>query len=86
MAKKEEKPIGEITHYFSKLGVGIIKLKTSLAVGDTIKIKGATSDFEQTVDSIQIEHETVEKAKKGDLIGLKVSDKVREGDLVYLAE
>jgi putative protease len=86
MAEKEEKPIGEITHYFSNLEVGIIKLKSPLVVGDKIKIKGATTDFEQTVDSIQIEHEQVEKAKKGDLIGIKVGDKVREGDLVYKAE
>jgi len=86
MAEKKEKPIGEITHYFSKLEVGIIKLKASLKVGEKIKIKGATTDFEQAVDSIQIEHEQVDKAKKGDIIGVKVGDKVREGDLVYLAE
>ncbi len=54
-----------------------------MAVGDKVHIKGASTDFEQPVDSIQIEHEQVEKAKKGDVIGLKVKDKVREEDEVY---
>lgn len=81
-----EKPIGEITHFFSHLSVGIIKLKDTLKVGERIKIKGATSDFEQDIGSMQIEHEQVQQAKKGALIGIKVDDKVREGDLVYRAE
>ncbi|RJQ14524.1 translation elongation factor-like protein [Candidatus Parcubacteria bacterium] len=79
----EEKPIGEITHYYSNLGVGIIKLKAVLKVGDKIKLVGATSNFEQEVESIQIEHKQVQTAKKGDVVGIKVKDKVREGDLVY---
>jgi putative protease len=79
----EEKPIGKITHYYSNLGVAIIELSGPLAVGERIKIKGATSDFEQVVDSIQIDRQPIEKAKKGDVIGLKVSEKVREGDKVY---
>ncbi len=84
MAKaKEEKPAGEVTHYYSNLGVAIIKLKETLSQGDKIKIKGTTTDFEETIKSIQIEHKAVERAKKGQVIGLKVSDKVREGDLVY---
>ncbi len=80
----EEKLIGKITHYFSNIGVGIIELSDELKVGDTIRIKGATTDFEQEVESMQIEHQNIEKAKKGDTIGLKVKDKVREGDNVYL--
>lgn len=81
---KEEELVGKITHYFSKIEVGIVEItKGSLAVGDTIHIKGSSTDFEQKIDSIQIEHEQVEKAKKGDAIGLKVKDKVREGDEVY---
>jgi len=86
MAKKEEKEefVGKITHYFDKIEVGIIEItKGSLAVGDEIHIKGATTDFEQPVESMQIEHEQVKKAKKGDAIGMKVKDKVREGDEVY---
>ncbi len=78
----DEKLIGKITHFYSNLGVAIIELLDSLAVGDRIKIKGATSDFEQDVDSMQIDREPIEKAKKGDIIGLKVGEKVREGDEV----
>jgi len=63
--------------------VGIIELSKELKVGDTIHIKGSTTDFEQKVESMQIEHENVEKAKKGDAIGLKVKEKAREGDEVY---
>jgi putative protease len=63
--------------------VAIIELSDGLAVGDRIKIKGATSDLEQDVDSMQIEREQIKEAKKGDAIGLKVAEKVREGDEVY---
>lgn len=80
----EEKPVGKIVHYYSNLGVGIIELSDSLKVGDQIHIKGKTTDFEQTVESMQIEHESVQEAKKGDVIGLKVRERVREGDEVYL--
>ena len=79
----EEKPIGKISHYYSNLGVAIIELSGPLAVGDRIKIKGATTDFEEAVDSIQIDRKPIEKAKKGDVVGLKVGEKVREGDEVY---
>jgi len=79
----EEKPIGKITHYYSNLGVAIVELSDKLEVGDRIKIKGATSDFEEVVDSMQIDRKPIEKAKKGDVVGLKVGEKVREGDEVY---
>ncbi len=82
--EKKEELVGLMTHYFGKIEVGIVEItKGSLAAGDTIHIKGTSTDFEQTVDSMQVEHEQVEKAKKGDVIGLKVKDKVREGDEVY---
>ncbi len=84
--EKKEKLIGKITHYFAKIKVGIIELKKPLKAGETIHVKGATSDFEQKVDSMQVEHEDIKKAKKGDAIGLKVKDKVREGDQVYKVE
>lgn len=86
--KKEDlgKPIGKINHYYSKIGVGIIDLKDGLKVDDKIKIKGHSTEIEQGVDSMQIEHKEVETAKKGDVIGLKVNDKVREGDEVYKVE
>jgi len=83
-AKSEEKLIGRITHYYSHLSVGIIELTDGeLKVGDTIHIKGTHTDFSQTVDSIQIEHQNVARAEKGKVVGIKVKDKVREHDQVY---
>jgi translation elongation factor EF-1alpha len=75
--------IGKVTHYFSKIGVGVIELRGELKVGDTIKIKGATTDFEQLVESMQIEGKPVERAGPGDSVGLKLKERVREGDIVY---
>jgi len=79
----EEKEIGRITHYYGKLNVGIAELTDTLKVGDTIHIKGHSSDFTQVVDSIQIEHASVPEAKKGESIGLRVDQKVHEHDKVY---
>ncbi len=83
---KEEKEVGEVFDYFSKIGVAAIKLKASLKKGDTIHIKGHTTDFEQEVESIQIHNKAVDKAKKGEEVGIKMNDKVRKNDVVYLAE
>jgi len=79
----EENEIGTVTHYFGKISVGIVALSAPLAVGDTIHITGAHDDFTQTVDSMQIEHENVESAKGGDVIGIKVTGKVHPNDKVY---
>lgn len=79
-----EKEIGIVTHYFGKISVGIIQLKGPLKVGDNIHIKGIHDDFSQVVESMQIEHEKVEEAKKGDLVGIRVTGKVHEHDKVYL--
>jgi len=79
----EEKEIGKITHFFSNISVSVIKLSGALAVGDNIHIKGATTDFQQKINSMQIEHKKVEKAKKGQSIGLKVKEPTREHDVVY---
>ncbi|MDH4210922.1 MAG: hypothetical protein OEV79_05695 [candidate division WOR-3 bacterium] len=80
-----EKLIGKITHYFNKISVGIIEITDGeLNVGDTIHIKGHTSDFTQQVTSIQLEHNPIEKAKKGDAIGIKVESPVHEHDQVFL--
>jgi len=81
----EGKPIGKITHYFSKIGVGVIELTDVLNVGDTIRIVGGEADFNQAVDSMEVEHQKVDKAKAGDSVGLKVDQKVREGYSVYKA-
>jgi len=78
-----EKRVAKVTHYWGKIGVAAIKLYDTLRVGDAIHISGSTTDFEQTVDSMEIEHEAVEVAKKGQEIGLKVKERVRKGDRVY---
>jgi len=83
MPEKEAKPIGEVTHFFSKISVAVIKLKSVLKVGDKIKIEGHGKSFEQTVESMQVEHENIETAKKGQEVGMKVAEPVKEGDLVY---
>jgi translation elongation factor EF-1alpha len=79
----ERHEIGRVTHYFSKIGVAIIQLDDSLKAGDRIAIVGSTTDLEQDVKSIQVEHENIDHAASGDLVGLKVKDKVREGDTVF---
>jgi putative protease len=78
-----EKEVGTITHYFSHLGVAGVELSDDLEVGDTIHILGHTSNFTQKVESIQIEHETVQKATSGQSIGLIVVEHAREHDKVY---
>lgn len=79
----EKKLVGKVAHYFTKIGVGVIELSDELKVGDRISIEGATTNVQQTVDSMQIEHENVQSASAGQSIGLKVAQRVREGDLVY---
>jgi len=79
-----EEEIGRVTHYFTKIGVAAIDIKQGeLKVGDTIHIKGHTTDFYQKIDSMQIEHQPVEKAQAGQSVGIKVSEQVRENDIVY---
>lgn len=82
----EEKEIGNVSSFFSKVNVAAIKLSGKLKVGDKIHIKGHTTDFEEEVKSMQIEGKDMKEAKKGDHIGIKVSEKVRPNDKVFLAE
>lgn len=80
-----EKEIGKVSHFFGNILVAVIKMtKGSMKKGDVIKIKGGDRDLEMTVDSMQVDHKDVEVAKKGDEVGLKVPEKVHEGDAVYL--
>jgi translation elongation factor EF-1alpha len=78
-----EERVGVVNDYFAHIGVAGIDLEGPLRVGDTIHIRGHTTDLEQRVDSMQVEHEQVEEAKAGDAIGIKVSDRCRGGDVVY---
>lgn len=75
--------IGEVTHYFSDIGVGVIELSGKLQVGDKIAIKGATTDLSQEVSSMEIDEEEVEEVELGESVGLKVKKRVREGDKVF---
>ena len=75
--------IGQITHFFSKIGVAVIELTAPLAVGERILVKGPMTDFEQVVESMQIEHQNIPKAEAGQSIGLKMAGQVRERDVVY---
>lgn len=75
--------VGKITHYYDKIGVAVVELTGSLAVGDTIRISGHGTEFTQKVESMQIEHEGIQEAKKGQNIGLKIEQEVKDGDEVY---
>ena len=79
----DKMPVGKITHYFPKVGVGIIELSDTLKVGDRISIEPKEGAFEQSVSSMQIEHAQIQEAKAGQAIGLKVAQPVHEGNLVY---
>jgi translation elongation factor EF-1alpha len=81
-----EKEIGRITHYYGHIGVGIAELTDSLKVGDSIHIKGHSTDLTQNVDSMQIEHASVTEAKSGDAVGLKLLQKVHPHDTVFKVE
>lgn len=83
LSEEEVVEVGRVTHFFPKISVAVVELTKPLSVGDTILIKGPTTDFEQVVESMQIEHKNVQQAKAGESIGLKVAERVREKDTVY---
>jgi len=80
--KNKENVVGVITHYFPKVRAAVIKVKSPIAIGDTLKIKGHTTDFTQTISSMQIDRVAITVAKKGDEIGLLVNSRVRKQDVV----
>lgn len=82
--KTPGKLAGRVTHYFSDIKVGVLKLSGPLAVGDEIRIVGGRqTDFNQRVVSLQVDHVSLKKAKKGQSVGLKVAEQVRDGYKVY---
>jgi putative protease len=83
MAK--EKPIGVVTHYFNHLNVAIVKLKQEMKKGAKVRFLGHTTDFEMEVAEMQYDHKDIEGGKKGQEVGIKVRDHVREGDEVLAA-
>jgi ATPase subunit of ABC transporter with duplicated ATPase domains len=82
-----EEALGTVTHYYSHLGVVVIQLnKGTLKIGDTIHVKGHSTDFTQKVESMEYEHQHVDQAGAGQSVGLKVVDQAREHDIVYLVK
>jgi len=81
-----EKEIGRVTNYFSKIGVAVIKLTAPLKLGDEVRIRGGTRDFHQRVESMQVEHQSIEEAAPGQEIALKLDQKARVNDKVYKVE
>lgn len=78
-----ETVIGKVSDYFAHIGVMALTLEGDLAVGDTIHVKGHTTDLTQTVESMQIEHQDVQTAKAGDSVGIRVKERIRKGDTIY---
>ncbi|HKZ54575.1 MAG TPA: hypothetical protein VJ123_03775 [Anaerolineales bacterium] len=75
--------VGQVIHFFDKIGVAILRLSKDLKIGDHLHFHGAHTDFEETVSSMQVEHQPVEEVKAGGEVALKVTQKAREGDAVY---
>lgn len=80
---EELQEVGRVSHFFTKINVAIIEVEEPISVGDRIFIKGPTTDIEQIIDSMEIEHDKVQKAEAGQSIGMKVNARVRENDVVY---
>lgn len=75
--------VGKVIHFYNKIGVGVIQLSAALGAGDVIKVQGKTTDFEQTVGSMQVDHQEVSGGKKGDEVAIKLDSPAKEGDLIY---
>ena len=84
-AKQEGTVIGKVTHYYDHIGVGVLSLKSPLNVGDAIILKRGEQKFSQIVESLQIDHESVPKAGKGQEVGMKLKERIKEGALVMKA-
>lgn len=84
--KEKVTVIGIVTHYFPKVNAAVVKLKRPLSLGDQVVVKGKTTQFEQKIESMQIDHVALTQAKKGDEIGLQVKERVREHDVLILPQ
>ncbi|NOX71516.1 MAG: translation elongation factor-like protein [Candidatus Micrarchaeota archaeon] len=80
---EEKRLVGKITHFFDKIGVAVIELSANIKKGDKISIEGATTNFIQDVESMQIDHKEVAEVMAGQAVGMKMSEKVRAGDQVF---
>lgn len=77
--------VGTVTHYYDKLGVAIVKPTKAIKVGDRVRFGSEEEGFIQTVESMELNHEKVSQAKRGDEVGIKVDQKAKEGTVVYSA-
>lgn len=78
-----KKPIGKVVHWYDKIGVAVLDLKGALKVGDTIKVQKGDEEFDEEIESMQIEHKSVKSAKKGDEVAIKLSKTAKDGALIY---
>ncbi len=78
-----EEQVGKIIHFYDKISVAVVRLEAGLKAGDTIHVKGNVTDFEQAVESMQLDHQAVDSAGKGEEVAVKLGGKAREGDIVY---
>lgn len=85
MPTKIDKPIGKVTHFYDKICVGIVKFSAAVKLGEALRFKGRKSEFVQTLTSMQFDHKPIEKASRGKEVGIKLNEKVSEGDLVFRA-
>lgn len=79
----EKKRIGRVTHFFDKISVAVVEIEKELKIGDGISIEGSTTQFQQKVDSMHIENQKINIAKKGQAVGMKVKERARINDIVY---
>lgn len=82
-APKGKKPIGTVTHFFTEISVAIVKFSKDAKVNDVVRFKGTTTDFVHKISEMQYDHKPIAKSKKGKEVGIKVKDRVREGDQVF---
>lgn len=84
MATKE-KEIGKVVHWYGKINVAVVKLASGLKVGDTIKVRHGENEFEETINSMQLDHKPVEAGKKGQEIAIQLSHEAKDGSVIYAA-
>jgi hypothetical protein len=83
MPAKAPKSIGKVTHFYDKINVGIVKFSAAVKLGEVLRFKGKKTEFVQAITSMQFDHKPIEKASRGKEVGIKLNEKVNEGDLVY---
>ena len=81
----EEKAIGKVVHWYDKIGVAVVKLEAGLKVGDKVKVRHGEVEFEDSVESMQLDHGAIDSGKKGQEVAIKLSQQAKEGSLIFTA-